>query len=367
MSMTKHTHAGYIMVFSLMIIALTIILGLQLVTKSTSYSFLMKTALEREKAQALAFGGVQLALGQLADKDMISTPTANASAPQGQASQKNTSEDPSKKILERILPVINRWQIIPVYEKNEEATTELKICVCCEDGKININELYDFNEHAFKGKKEKGDDTKKALQELFLKIKEAVGGDDLFEAFEKFLKQRHYKLNDMTELLSQKEFEVFKDIVFYEPSEETGARKKEQKKKKVYLMDIFTTASSSSFIDPWLLSDSLCGLFTLKRVGEDSIEEREQKMKEWLKPFKTSAQWAQDWKTTFVPIYGKDIAALPKDITSFLNPKFEPSVFSVLSYAKVGSTTQKLFAIIERFKKPNEKVTSVRVKKIYWL
>lgn len=363
---------GYIMVFSLMLIALATAIGFQLFDKSSIHTVFMKTAIEREKAQILALGGIQLALGQIEDKDMMtSTTTAPAKQPstdkKEQPPKKDSSTDEqSKKLLEKILPVINRWQTITLQEKSDGIDAELSLCVCCENGKININELYDFNEHAFKNQGQKENDIKKALQILFSKIKNFIGGNDLFEAFEKFLKQRQYKLNDITELLAQKEFEVFKDAIFYEPSFASEKEKKEQKR-KIYLMDIFTTATSSSFIDPWLLSDSLCGLFTLKRAGEDSIEEREQKMKEWLKSFKTSAKWAQDWKQTFVPIYGKEITSVPKEMIFMLNPKFEPMVFSVLSYAKIGTTTQKVFAIIERFKQAKNEAISVRVKKIYWL
>ena len=81
------------------------------------------------------------------------------------------------------------------------------------EGKININRLYDFEKHHFLNEGQPQDDMKKMFQELFGLIKEQIQAD-FFTDFEKFLKERKYPLNDVTELLNIKGFDVFKNTCF---------------------------------------------------------------------------------------------------------------------------------------------------------
>ena len=69
-----------------------------------------------------------------------------------------------------------------------------------EEGKININRAYDFEKHAFIGEGQPNGDMKQVFQDLFELIKDTLNAD-LFADFERFLKERKYPLNDVTELL----------------------------------------------------------------------------------------------------------------------------------------------------------------------
>ena len=134
-------------------------------------------------------------------------------------------------------------------------------------------------------------------------LKKWADGKDLFEVFEKFLKQRQYKLNDVTELLFIKEFQQsFKTTVFYEapPLEET---KKEQR--PVYLTDIFTIWSAQQKINPWLLSDSIAALLGFKRAEPGDTAAREKEVDQVLKGLKTvQGDLKTVWEKVLQKLYG---------------------------------------------------------------
>jgi hypothetical protein len=118
-----------------------------------------------------------------------------------------------------------------------------------------------------------------------------------------------------------------------------------------------------------LLSDSMCGLLNLKQATAGDIEKRKNAIKKWVEPFKPEAKWDQDWDKMLAPLYGKKFDALPKFIKLLLVTKFGPTVFSVLSYGKVGEVTQRFLAIIEKGEPSDKKDgrATVTIKKLYWL
>jgi hypothetical protein len=368
--MRKTESSGYILIFALMFMSILVLLLNQLYTKSVVHAKFVQTMIEREKAKLVAFGGVQLAMSYLSDKDLsITTPA--------QQKQK-TPDETAKTFMEKLLPVLNRWQTIELNEKADGIEGTIKICLMCEDGKININTLYDFDSHTFINEGKPGDG-KKVLQYIFASIKPFVGERNLFEEFEKFLKQRHYKLNDVTELLTIKEFDLFKEFLFYEPphreqkkqSDMQQAATQDQKKKPlVYLTDIFSIWPDKPMIEPWLLSDSLRVLLQFKRAeAGGSVEQAEKEAREALKNFKKSTVWQQEWNKVLLPMYGKDFNSISKEISAMFSGTFEPKIFSVLCYGTVGQMTQKLFVVLERLLPSGDAQgeQGVKIKRIYWL
>ncbi|HZW61488.1 MAG TPA: hypothetical protein VFF04_04660, partial [Candidatus Babeliales bacterium] len=236
---------GYILVLTIMIIGLSVVIITYVNNKVTAYSPFAQGFVEREKAHELALAGVQIAMSQLAGVPQAATKS------EGQKQDEATKD--SIALLKTILPVKNQWQEFALTKARDGVTGTIQICLVSEDGKIDINELYDFEKQQFV--QEEGIDVKKGLQVLFATVEKASDGKDLFQAFEKFLKDRQYKLQDVTELLTIKEFEVFKRSVFYEPPGTVSSEK--QEKRPVYLTDIFTVWSGSMQLEPWLLSHSL--------------------------------------------------------------------------------------------------------------
>jgi hypothetical protein len=318
-----------------------------LADKALPFAPLTRIMLDREKAVTLATGGIQIALSQLAGQPI--PPTPQAAPPQ--------SKD-DELLLKTLLPSYNRWQTFILKKEKDGMNAVLKICITCEEGKININQIYDFNKKNFIDENKKAGETKKAMQLVFARMAPFIGDNDLFGAFEKFLKERQYKLHDVTELLMIKEFQVFKDKIFYEPSE--------QKKGSIYLTDIFTVWPSHEMIEPWLLSSSLEALFDFKRASSDK-ENRQERLAQLLKNFKPKAVWASDWDKQLAPLYGKNFKTVPAPLVPFLSTTFNPTKFCVLSSAKVGKIEQKVLAILERATSSNNGLHEVTIKKIYWL
>lgn len=365
----KRVVPAYIMIVTLMIIAVSVVLVTYLTHKSRVYFPYAHMVVDRYRARALAFGGIQIAMSQLA---LATNPKQEQKSSAQQAQKKTEATSPqdatAKELIRALLPIKNRWQTITLKKERDGIDAQLKLCVVCEDGKININKIYDFTAHKFVGEGDVQRDYKKIMQELFTRIEKKLHAKDLFAGFEKFLKDRQYMVNDATELWLIKSFkEAFKkDRVFYQPPlSGTSAQKKEQR--TVYLTDIFTVWSTKEQLQPWLFSGSLCALFDLKQT--ESSEMSKERIAEVVKNFKRVAQWPADWKQQLKPLYDKDSNALPVHFMPLLNPIFEPTTFSVLSCASVGKITQTLLAIIE-LKPSSAQAQSgvvVTMKKIYWL
>ncbi len=203
----------------------------------------------------------------------------------------------------------------------------------------------------------------KIIKLLFDRIRD-VTKEDLFPAFEKFLKERGRALDDVTELLQSKEFSCFKNASFYMP---TAPKKEGEEKQSIALTDLFTVATSHAAVEPWLLSDGMCAVLGLPRAQQNEIQSRTEKSKEWLKNFKKQPQWKSDWNAQMKPVYGKEFTTLPKDIDSLLQTPFESNTFSVVSYGKVSNITQRVYAIFQSQKRDEGKrsISSFVLKQIY--
>ncbi len=356
----KHTHSssGFILILTLSLIALSVILVAYINNKSSGYIPFARLAVDRQKAHALAYGGIQLALSQL------------ATAAPGTQKAKPTALDHTKALLTTLLPIHNQWQSFTLKNKEDGFDGELKICITCESGKIDINKIYDYKTKKFIGEGQKTGDYKKIMAALFERITPMVHGTDLFKAFEKFLKERHYNIQDVTELLTIKEFAVFKNNIFYEPlASNTSDKAEASKQQPLFLTDIFTVWSGKATVTPWLLSSSLGKLLKFQPIRPEAI--KEQKMiQEQLKNFTIKTEWSsQTWDKLLTPFYGLTFKEVPEFAVPLFNNTFEPTIFSVLSHAKVGTITQRLLAIVQRDDslQPDSATFGVTIKKLYWL
>lgn len=352
MEIKQQSTSGYIMIFTLLIIAASMVLVSYVSHRAALYMPFINMAIARQKAQFLAHAGINIAIAQLSK-----TPQKKES----RDDKKETMEDENVLLLRTILPTLNLWQSFNLTQEHDGIDGQINLCLMCEEGKININRMYNFKKEMFRGSKDKG--WKQILQELCKNIEKTTKGSDLFAAFEKIFKERRSKYNDATELVTKKEFYYFKDFLFYQPSPED----KEKKQQFIYLTDIFTPWTSSGKIEPWLFSHSLMILLGLQ--SESDIKKRKELIEGWLKPFKKDTQWQQDWKTILQPIYAKELRSLPKYIDSVLSTHFDPHFFSVRVHATVDNVMQQVYAILERVKRMenNEIVYDIFIRKLYWL
>ena len=291
----SHAQPGYIMIFTFLAIGAAMVVATYVGHRGSYYMPFSHMIIEREKAKTLALSGVQVAIAQLAqsptkkEKEQPSdsakaADSAKASdfakASSGTSSDKTSSaskDNPEKEFLSHILPSLNRWQHFDLSENVDGIDGKISICLMSEEGKINLNRIIDFNKDAFYGSEKSG--WKAIMQELCKSIERITKTSDLFPAFEKIIKEAQFPFNDATELITRKEFNSFKDILFYQPPTT-------KKQDTIYLTDIFTVWSSSDKIEPWLFSDSINGLLGLPRVEVDDIKKRKEQTEGWLKNFK---------------------------------------------------------------------------------
>lgn len=352
----KINQSGYILPLTLALISLFMFLATYVSNKGLIFGSFSKTMVEREKARQLAFGGIQLAMSQvgiLEKKESMEKPAA--AVPGAQAGKQPEQSSEGKQLLKAILPVINRPQSFALKQAVDGINGTITIVLGSEEGKININKLYDFDKHKFLNEGKPEGDMKKMLQELFVLIKDQTGAD-LFPEFEKFLKERKYPLNDVTELLTIKGFDVFKDQIFADPTFAS-----DKKNPKIYLTDIFTVSSSKPGIEPWLFSNAIAQLFKLKRDPEKSPDDA-------LKNFKDKNDWKNDWAKSLKLLWSADYGALPKTIAPLLNPSFDPKIFNVLSVGTVGKVSVRVLAFFEREKSSGKDgAVNVKIRNVYTL
>lgn len=339
----KTVAPGYMILLTLMLSAVGITAVTYLAHRVTVYEPLMYDAVNKEKAAALAFSGIQVALSQLSCQKI----------------DPKVSSD--KAMVYMLLPLLGRWQEFSLNEKRDGVQGSIKLCIVSEDGKFDINALYDFKTKKFLGEQEKDEEKnyRKIFEKFFLKVGTLVRAENLFPAFEAFLKKRDSELIDVTELLTIKEFEPFKKSVFYEPEMD----------KKCALLDLFTIWTGKTKLDTWLLS------FSMKHsIGDVQADFKrpidDESIKKIVDIYAPNLKFAQAWEKIFAPLYGIPLASLSTYAKGVLDIKFGPTAFSVLSYGIVGKTIQKLLAIITLKKDPSSEsdvAYSVVIKKLYWL
>jgi len=356
MKYIKKNFDGYIMIFTLIAVGAAMMVVTYVGYRGSFYLPFSTMILAREQAKAITLAGVQIAIAQLSQEDKKENNTKSGDV--AGAGKESSSEE--QDFLLRILPTLNRWQQFDLIQDIDGIDGQIKVCLMCEEGKINLNKIIDFKKGELKGSGESS--WKIIIQEICKSIEKRVKGVDLFPVFEKIIKDATFKFNDATELIARKEFSPFKDVLFYEPATT-------KKQDTLFLMDIFTVWSSSDKIEPWLFSDSMNGLLGLPRVEVDDIKKRKEQVATWVKNFKPQADWQKDWDKMLMPVYGKGLQALPLKIASLLSTQFKPRFFSVLVHGKVGEVTQRMYAILERNKLSQENANgyNVTIKKLYWL
>jgi hypothetical protein len=369
--MTRNA-SGYILIMTTLLVSLLTLLGTYMFQRSMVHVPYMNSMVEREKARMLALSGVEIFFGMLAE------PIPEKKDQSGAASGAAPAQQPEEKeFLSRFLPVANRWQRFQLTATKDGVDGEIGVYMACEDGKIDLNELYDFKKHAFKGAGKPQGDMQKVVQELCTRIEKRMGGKQLFEGLSTLLKNRKEPLNDVTELIMIPAFKDFKYALFCEPprTPKPGEQKEAEKQtalalKKVYLTDLFTLASHKETIQPWVFSRSLQEVLELVPGGAElSVAQQKQKAAAALKNFKQKMTWQTDWQASLGAFYGKDFTSLPNSIQSMFDTTFEPVTFSVVAYGTVNGVTQRLFSIIERQSvatKAQKKSYIGKMKRLYW-
>lgn len=347
---------------------------------------LAKLSIERQKAKNLALGGVQLALSKL---NSLPEDIVESDSKEPQKKQKPKEQ----KLLEQILPSINQWDTVNLTQAVDGVDGKIEFCLSCEQGKINLNQLYDFDKHEFKDLKitvsavQKDQNPKasakidnsleitdskvsayeQALELLFLQVSKITNQEQepgqILASLLSFLRARQYQLLDVTELLEIPEFSYFKTHVFRERFEPSDPDQVQYDQKNIYLTDLFTVHTNSARLEPWLLSDAILTILDFPRAGTGDIMKAMAAERPQIKNFKVNSRWQTDWDQTVGLMYGVKFNALPKLAVDLFDTRFNPRVFSVLSYGTASNITQGVLAIIKL--QTQGKTASFVVEKLY--
>lgn len=326
---------SYIFIFVLLVISFLTFTVTIFISKTNVYRLFSKTMLEEERAKLLALSGINLARVQLGMSYLPEEKNEEKSV-------ESAEQKKYKKLLNKILPVINRWQIFKLDENIDGIEGEIRICLVCEDGKINLNKSFDFKANKFKPD----------VEQVITSMKVSSGttkieGDKILKELTDFFKKKNGPIDDLSELLNIKSLE---GVNFsYEPSEENiskDLKNSSDENRSICLQDFFTVWSNSEKVEPWLFSSSLCVLFDARLPKFNDAKNMKEKFQKVVDKFKIDlgSNWGINWEI-FLPIYEKRSASF-EVLKKLLSQQFAPSVYTVISCGKVGNVKRKLLAVL---------------------
>lgn len=340
----KSLQPGYIIPLTLMILSISIGLLTLIYQRAMMYQREVNLTINQEKARILALSGLEIARSQIS---FLEQKTAEGT--------EKTQEGKEQRWLAQLLGTLNHWQTFILTEKDDGVSGIIQLYITCEQGKININSLLPSDEKQ-QGTQQQPSDQKTLLFINALAQKEF--GILLSDVLKQLTKSTNRTLEDPTELLRFKEVPSLGDFLFPDPQWGRSSTRNT-------LTDLFSTVGTKKLINPWLLSPS-----TTRALGLKAQIFKKELVVEYAKKIKPKMNWSQDWNSTLASYYGKDFSALPPDMTALFDTAFEPTAFSVLCYAKVGTITQKIYALVEKGRIPPElsqKSVLVKTAKVYWL
>jgi len=350
----NRAQSGYIFIVTLIILASLSFLVTRIALQSDTFVDYARVAVDQVKARELAIAGIHVGMSQLADGMMTE---------QGKEKQPSitTEQQLAQRLLRTIVPRCGKLQTYALKKNKDGVDGTIAICITCEEGKLNLNTIYDMRAKKFVGEEKKEGNYKTNAQYIFDRAATLMQGSNLFTTYVDLMQERSTVINDATELLTQPSYNIFANAIFYDP--QNTSEDGNQSKHPLYLEDLFTTWPHTRMLEPWLLSDSICAVLGLKRTVKKDKENVPQELP-------TTFVWDKDWDTYLAPLYGKKYMELPEFIRSILATKFEPRLFSVLSYGKIGRVTQKMLAIVELrvvTTQKKQKRYDANIRAVYWL
>jgi hypothetical protein len=385
---------GFILVLTTAIIATSVLLISLVINRVNAYRRLSTLWVDVEKARMLALGGVHIAMGQLAQ---LEPEKEKESKEKKEGGDKGKKDDEGKPV-DILLQVLNHWQTFTFKEKKEGVEGECSLYVTSEQGKINLNKLYDFKEKKWTGSKgpgqspaeQKGEKEEEKAPGKTGKLPSGKMLADLLTerlktsleksrkkpvsfgpVLEKFFKEHPAPLDDVSQLLTVKEIAGTQEHLFMVPD------LAEPLAGGAWLTDLFTVAGAPGGqveLNPLLLSRTLHYITGLQLPSKAGLEkEGVKKLADLMKS--SSINWESAWEPLLSTLFGKKYTALPESLRALFTPRFEATAFSVVSYGKVGSAVQKVCALIEKNKMDTETPDAQEekdkqpfsIKKLYWL
>ncbi len=317
--------SGYILVTALFIISLASIFVTSLLQKTLSYDRLSRTLLRQQQARMLALSGIEVARAQLSNPYKL-------------------DEKDKEAIDANITPFlyVDQMQTFTLTEEKDGIKGRIKIHISSEQGKINLNGIYNFDEQKITNDKNNyGQKVVALLQET---IHKKFGIENFENALTQLLKKRGRPFEDLTEIPVQKAA----DDIF----------------------DLFTLTTTSTTLQPLYFSDGLAEGLRLEKQKIDKKQRLEIVKK--LNTRKGQINWQQQWKELLAPLYKKEYNEMADVIQKNIASKIEVASFFVISYGTVvdddsQDMTQKVGAYLEKMNLPGTDTNIYNIKRLYWL
>jgi len=328
----KHHKNGYILFLLFSILSLCSVLVSLYFSRVIIYRQLMQLTANKQQCQQLAISCADL--GQSLLTTIKEEKKENTQTKFDQESEEQ-SLTPDQKILIKIFPYLNKEKSFNLTKDKDIIDATISLSIICEQGKLNLNSLWDFEKKKFINEG-KPNDAKKLCSWLFGRIAQITGKQNLFSAFENILKNRTCEFNDPIELLADSSFaEQFNNSAFV-TFEKNSTH-------KIFLTDIFTVYTEEETISPWLFSPSWQQLLDIKTKENLNQEE----IIKIIKLFKPTSNWQTDWDACLKDFYQKEYKDLPEEIKSILTTRFVANIFSLLTTVKIAETNSSIFTIVK--------------------
>ncbi len=332
----KHNQQGFVLVMALFIISLGSVLVTSLLQRAIAFNHLHRALAKQQQARMLALNGLEIARAQLS----------------------NPLEIDKKTIDQNIVPFLytDIKQVFTLTDEKDGIDGNITLYISCEDGKINLNKSYDFQEKKFI-KLDKEQDAQNLLALINTIAQQKFSFDNFSQSIGQLFQKRAKPLEDLTEVIAPKSSG---DIFYALDSEDTDY---------VAFTDLFTLGGSEFKIQPLYISSSLAQIMHLGKQKLDKKQRLEIVKK--IQAFKAPINWPTAWKELLAALFKKEYTVLPDSIKKILASKIEVTTFNVISYGTVDDgagmpVTQKVCAYLE--KSMNQQKTMVyTIKRLYWL
>lgn len=337
---------GFILLLTFLMLSMSIAMVTYLLMSSQSSSSVGAVAIATERAQDIALSGVELVRRSL----------SNAGDPGG-----------LKYELEQLLRFINRWRNFELHTDIDGVDGAISVYVACEEGKIDINSLFDEQKKVFVFD-EKDNFSKEfwtRVGALFRSKTIGAGATSFKDFLLRHLKGRTEPLDDISELFTDESLALMPPI--FTPPPVLG-EKGEVKAAPLGVSDILTVSEFMVKVQPIFLGRGMCEFLGFKGLPIDD-EGREKVIKDLVGRVKFGSQisWAREWDKILAPVYGKTFSQIEGRFRfALFDKQIGARTISVLCYGKMNRKVVGVFALLLRQVEQDKRVV-YHVKKLYWI
>lgn len=315
---------GYILALAVFIIAMGSILVTSLLQNAVGFDRLHKYRYKQQQARLLALSGIQIALAQLSNPVPF-------------------DEKKEQMFDQNLVPFLYVDQLQTFSVAQEGGVGEIGVLITSENGKINLNGLYDFEEKKFIV--EKDNDKKKILSDIATGLQKHVSVENAQAQIEEQMRKRTTPFEDVSQL-----------VVTQAVPQALG---------KLDLKDIFTLATPAVGPNPLFIADALAQVLELDK--QPLAKKERLAIAKKVQELKGKVDWSKQWGELLKSLYKKEYAVLPEAIKKNLSEKIESTAFSVVSYGTVQDVTQKICVLVQKNESRDTQHVLYSIKRLYWL